>query len=65
LSFAKGRSQRLDQRVAKSWGATGEIPSRLFIWDLIYLDVIPGRAKREPGISTFRVQPCGLPRNDK
>jgi hypothetical protein len=26
--------------------------------------VIPGRAKREPGISRFRVQPFGLPRND-
>jgi len=26
--------------------------------------VFPGRAKREPGISRFRVQPCGLPRND-
>src|SRR5882757_2074497 len=32
--------------------------------------VIPGRAKREPGIHTpdrgygFRAQPCGLPRND-
>ncbi len=33
--------------------------------------VIPGRAKREPGIHIpdrgygFRVQPCGLPRNDE
>src|SRR4051812_43843090 len=27
--------------------------------------VIPGHAKREPGISRFRVQPCGLPRNDE
>ena len=27
-------------------------------------NVIPGHAQREPGISRFRVRPCGLPRHD-
>ena len=34
-------------------------------WTRLPMLVIPGRCESiEPGISRFRVQPCGLPRND-